>query len=241
MSSTRAAAKADAPTLQVYEYINIDNNLELTPGHVMYFAEAPCWFKCGVETSRQLSQVTTVGQEVTLTLSSMVSCKYVLQYKDGSNYKFLAHKFEEKSDAPRILCRPIKCFDFAIAIFEVNDESKKWTAVVGDMQNGDEVSMDFEFNHNVGYVRSEIRRLMMHKKSNGEVLVHNFIKTGGESVNGRCNALKLLRESDKGKSKSEAKVIKGKSKSSAKVMKRPAALKQMSLTHFKKSQKWNQE
>ena len=72
-------------------------------------------------------------------------------------------------------------------------------------------------------------------------MVHDFIKTGAEHVNGRCNASKLMRESVKGKSKSEAKVIKGKSESSAKVIKRPAALKQMSLTHFKKSQKWNQE
>ena len=226
MSSTGAAANAAAPVLQVYEYMNIDNGIELTPGHAMFFAESPCWIKCGIETSRQLSQTTTLGQEVTLTLNSMISCKYVLKYNDGANYKFLAHKYETKSDAPRVLCRPLRCFDFSITVAGVDDVSKTWTGIVHDVQNQKSEEISFEFGHNVGYVRSEVRRLMLRKKANDEVLIHEFILPGGEHVNGRCNALKLLRGPVESKSK-------------AKVIKRPAGMK--TLNKFKKSQKWNKD
>ena len=67
---------------------------------------------------------------------------------------------------------------------------------------------------------------MLRKKANDEVLIHEFILPGGEHVNGRCNALKLLRGPVESKSK-------------AKVIKRPAGMK--TLNKFKKSQKWNKD
>ena len=127
-----------------------------------------------------------IGQEVTLTLSCMISCKYVLEYKDGP-LKFFRHKHEGKSNAPRILARPIRTYKCSVVCVGVHEDC--YDISVKDSEHRVILNLTFEHNHNVGFLRTEIAKTVNLK---GHIMVEQFMNEDGSSMNGRCNGLKTL-------------------------------------------------
>ena len=107
----------------MFEYIQLDNTVVCDEGLVREFADRPRWKNTGPQTSANMSLAQEIGQEVTFTLSSMISMKYVLTYIDGANYKYFNHKHEGKSNAPRILARPVPTYECSAECIGVHEKT----------------------------------------------------------------------------------------------------------------------
>jgi hypothetical protein len=175
----------------IFEHLYVANDVEMDFDKAHYeFSEMSGWHRCGPETSRQIEGAEELGQEVTLTLRSFVSMKFVLKYRDGAGYKYFHHKHEGKSDCYRILCRPVARYEYSVEVVGVH--KKTYTIWVTDGVTGERLQhFDFNHEHNIGYVRTEVAR-NMRVKGNAHMAIAQFIDKHGMKMNGRMNALKVF-------------------------------------------------